>query len=44
MGRNMAADQEVLRHQETWHGFTRLLKWAIAGIAILLAGLALFLL
>lgn len=40
----MATDQEVLRHEETWHGFTRLIKWAIAVAVVMLGGMALFLL
>jgi hypothetical protein len=40
----MAVDQEVLRHQETWESFTRLMKWAIAIVIIVLAGMALTLL
>lgn len=40
----MAMDEELARHRETWLGFTRLMKWAIAGIVIILAGMAIFLL
>lgn len=36
----MAMDQELQRHLETWQGFTRLLKWSIAGIVIVLLVLA----
>ncbi|HTZ78715.1 MAG TPA: hypothetical protein VMC10_12435 [Stellaceae bacterium] len=32
----MAIDQELERHRETWIGFTRLLKWSIAGIILVL--------
>lgn len=37
-------DQELKRHQEVWIGFTRLLKWAIATIVIVLLLMAFFLL
>ena len=40
----MAMDQELQRHIEVWHGFTRLLRWSIAGIVAVLAVLALWLL
>jgi aa3 type cytochrome c oxidase subunit IV len=40
----MAMDDESVRHQQTWLGFTRLMKWTIAGIVIVLLGMALFLL
>jgi hypothetical protein len=40
----MAMDEELARHRETWLGFTRLMKWTIAGIIIVLLGMALFLL
>ena len=40
----MAIDQELERHKETWLGFTRLLRWSIALIVILLLGMAAFLL
>jgi hypothetical protein len=40
----MAMDQDYQRHLETWLGFTRLIKWALAGIVIVLVGMALFLL
>jgi hypothetical protein len=40
----MAMDQELQRHQEMWLGFTRLLRWSIAIILIILAGMAVFLL
>lgn len=36
----MAIDRELQRHVETWHGFTRLMKWAVGGIVILLLILA----
>lgn len=38
------ADAELIRHQETWKGFTTLIKLGIAGVALLLIGMALFLL
>jgi hypothetical protein len=40
----MAMDQELQRHRETWLGFTRLLKWSIALIVIILLLMAAFLL
>jgi len=40
----MAVDQELERHRKTWLGFTRLLRWAIAAVVIVLVGMALFLL
>lgn len=40
----MAVDQEVLRHQEMWEGFTRLMKWGIGIVVVVLALMALFLL
>ncbi|MGO8914689.1 MAG: aa3-type cytochrome c oxidase subunit IV [Stellaceae bacterium] len=40
----MAMDQELQRHKEVWLGFTRLLKWAIAIIVIILLLMAFFLL
>ncbi len=35
-------DAELIRHQETWKGFTALIKWGIAGVIILLVLLAIF--
>ncbi|HEX7969695.1 MAG TPA: hypothetical protein VF502_15845 [Stellaceae bacterium] len=40
----MAMDQELQRHLEMWHGFTRLLKWSIGGIVLVLLILAAWLL
>jgi Bacterial aa3 type cytochrome c oxidase subunit IV len=40
----MAMDQELERHLETWHGFTRVLRWSVIGIVLLLIILALWLL
>ena len=40
----MAIDQELERHKETWLGFTKLLRWSIAIIVIILLGMAAFLL
>ncbi len=37
----MAVDQELERHREMWIGFTRLLKWSIAGIILVLVVLRL---
>jgi len=39
-----AIDPELERHRRTWIGFTRLIKYAIAIIAIILVGMAIFLL
>ena len=39
-----AIDPELERHRQTWFGFTRLIKSAIAIIVIILAGMAIFLL
>ena len=39
-----AIDPELKRHRQTWIGFTRLIKYAIALIVIILVGLATFLL
>jgi hypothetical protein len=36
-------DPELERHRQTWIGFTRLIKWAIAIIVITLIGMAIFL-
>ncbi len=33
-------DQELERHRQTWLGFARLLRWSVAGIALLLIILA----
>jgi Bacterial aa3 type cytochrome c oxidase subunit IV len=40
----MAMDQELQRHEETWLGFTRLLKWSIGVIVVTLLLLAAWLL
>jgi len=37
----MAVDQELERHREMWIGFTRLMKWSIAGIILILVALRL---
>jgi Bacterial aa3 type cytochrome c oxidase subunit IV len=39
-----AIDPEFEWHRRTWIGFTRLLKYAIAIIVIILVGMAIFLL
>jgi hypothetical protein len=39
-----AIDPEFERHRRTWIGFTRLIKYAIATIVVILAGMAIFLL
>ena len=36
-------DPELERHRRTWIGFTRLMKYAIATIVVILAGMAIFL-
>ncbi|HXY98714.1 MAG TPA: aa3-type cytochrome c oxidase subunit IV [Stellaceae bacterium] len=40
----MTMDQELQRHKDVWIGFTRLLKWAIAAIVVILLLMAFFLL
>jgi hypothetical protein len=43
-GKGMAAiDPELERHRRTWIGFTRLIKYAIVIIIIILVGMAIFL-
>jgi hypothetical protein len=37
-------DPEFQQHYRTWLGFTRLLKFGLAAIVILLGGMAIFLL
>jgi hypothetical protein len=37
-------DPELERHRETWIGFTRFIKYALALIIIVLIGMAIFLL
>jgi Bacterial aa3 type cytochrome c oxidase subunit IV len=39
-----AIDTDLERHRRTWVGFTRLIKYAIALIVIILVGMAIFLL
>ena len=44
-GKGMTAiDPELERHRRTWIGFTRLIKYAIAIIIIIIVGMAIFLL
>jgi Bacterial aa3 type cytochrome c oxidase subunit IV len=38
-----AVDPEFERHRQTWIGFTRLIKYAVAIIVIVLVGMAVFL-
>jgi Bacterial aa3 type cytochrome c oxidase subunit IV len=38
-----AVDPEFERHRQTWIGFTRLIKYAVAIIVIVLVGMAIFL-
>lgn len=40
----MAMDQELQRHVEMWHSFTRLMKWGIGLIVVTLLILAAWLL
>ncbi len=40
----MAVDQELMNHRATWLGFTRLMRWGVATIVVILVGMALFLL
>ncbi len=35
-----AIDPELERHRQAWTGFTRLIKYALAAIIIILVGLA----
>jgi Bacterial aa3 type cytochrome c oxidase subunit IV len=37
-------DPEFERHRQTWIGFTRFIKYALAAIIIILVGMAIFLL
>ena len=39
-----AIDPEFERHRQTWIGFTRFLRYALAIIVIILIGMAIFLL
>ena len=39
-----AIDPELERHRQTWIAFTRLIKYALAIIVIVLVGMAIFLL
>jgi Bacterial aa3 type cytochrome c oxidase subunit IV len=38
-----AIDPELERHRQTWIGFTRFLRYALAAIVIVLIGMAIFL-
>ena len=38
-----AVDPELERHRQTWIGFTRFLKWALAIIVLVLVLMAIFL-
>ena len=38
-----AIDPELERHRRTWIGFTRLIKYAIAIVVLILIGMAIFL-
>ncbi|HEY3917119.1 MAG TPA: aa3-type cytochrome c oxidase subunit IV [Stellaceae bacterium] len=35
-------DHEFERHRGTWLGFARLMRWTVAAVIIILAGLAAF--
>ena len=39
-----AIDPELERHRQVWIGFTRLIKYSVALIVIILVGMAVFLL
>jgi len=39
-----AIDPELERHRQTWIGFTRLIKYSLAIVVIILIGMAIFLL
>ena len=39
-----AVDPDFERHRQTWLGFTRLLKYALAAVVLILIGMAIFLL
>ena len=39
-----AIDPELERHRQTWVGFTRFMRYALAVIIIVLIGMAIFLL
>lgn len=36
-------DSEVKRHQDTWAGFVKFLTWSTAGVIVILALMAIFL-
>ena len=38
-----AIDPELERHRQTWIGFTRFLRYALAIVVIILIGMAIFL-
>jgi hypothetical protein len=38
----MTVDQELQNHRDTWNDFTRLMRWVVALVVVILAGLALF--
>ena len=39
-----AIEPDLERHRQTWIGFTRLIKYALAAIIVVLIGMAIFLL
>ena len=38
------SDQDIIRHQRDWEGFTTLVKVGIAAVIVVLIGMAVFLL
>lgn len=40
----VTADSVQKNHEQAWHGFTTFVKFGIAGVVILLIGMAVFLL
>ena len=39
----MTTDPEFERHRRTWLGFTRLLRWSVAVIVVILIAMGIFL-
>lgn len=37
----MSVDQELLQHQATYHGFTRLMRWITGSVIVVIVLLAL---
>ena len=40
----MAQDQMLEEHRRQWHGFVKLMAWSLAGVVVVLVGMAIFLL